>query len=151
MNKAVLVTMGLFSFLFGSCARQSAEPTVSDQPVTKFRAGQVWAIKTPLDQPKAKLVVLRVESDGKLGTIVHIAVTGVSYGNGQNTIRHLPFAERAIEQSVTTLDRESGPVLDFAEGYQLWREAFDAGKAGVFTITVAEACDAVTGIARDRK
>ena len=151
MAKAILVAMSLFSFLFGSCAKQSAQPAASDQPVTKFRAGQIWAFKTPVNQPNAKLVVLRVENGGKLGTIVHIALTGLSYGEGQNTIRHLPFAERAIEQSVTKLERESGPVPDFAEGYQMWRDAFDAGKAGVFTITVAEACDMVTGVVRGGK
>ena len=63
----------------------------------------------------------------------------------------MPFAESAIERSVTSLERESGPVPDFAEGYQQWRQAFDAGKGGVFTITVAEAFDAVTSIARNQK
>jgi hypothetical protein len=111
----------------------------------------VWAFKTPAGQSNAKLTILRVESDSKLGTIVHIALTGVSYGNGQTAIRHLPFKESAVEQSVTTLERESGPMPDYAEGYRLWREAFDAGKGGVFSITVAEAYDAVTRGVPDRK
>ena len=78
-------------------------------------------------------------------------MSDVSYGDGQTRIPHLPFAESAIEQSVTTLERESGPVPDFAEGYRLWREAFDAGKGGVFSIAVADAFDAVTSIARNAK
>jgi len=119
--------------------------------MSKFRAGQVWAFKTPADQPNARLTVLRVENGGKVGTVVHIALSGVSYGNGQTTIPHLPFAESAVEKSVTTLERESGPVPDYAEGYRLWREAFDAGKGGVFSITVADAYEAVTSIARNRK
>jgi hypothetical protein len=151
MNKTVLVSMGLFSFLFGSCAKQSSEPPASDQSASKFCAGQVWSFKTPPGQLNAKLTVLRVESGGKLGTIVHIALSGVSYGNGQTTIQHLPFSESAVEQSVTALEDESGPIPDFAEGYRVWREAFDAGKAGVFTITVAEAYDAVTRIVRESK
>ena len=105
----------------------------------------------PTNQPNARLTVLRVESGGKLGTIVHIAISGVIYGDGQTQIQHLPFAESAIERSVTTLERESGPVPDFADGYRQWRQAFDAGKGGIFTITVAEAFDAVTSIARDHK
>jgi hypothetical protein len=149
MKKTILIAMGFLSFLFGSCSKQSSERSATPGQESKFRAGQVWAFKTPAAQPNARLVILRVENDSKLGTIIHIAVTGVSYGKGQDTIRHLPFAERAIEQSVTKLQHESGPIPDFAEGYQTWREAFDAGKAGIFTITVAEACDAVIGIARD--
>lgn len=143
--------MGLLSFLFGSCSKPPLEPSASDKPPSKFRPGQVWAIKPPPDQPNAKLTVLHVEDGGKLGTIVHIALSGVSYGSGQTSISHLPFAESAIEQSVTTLERESGPVPDFSEGYRLWREAFDAGKGGIFTITVADAFDAVTSVARNRK
>ena len=75
----------------------------------------------------------------------------VSYGNGQTHIQHLPFAESAIERSVTALERESGPVPDFADGYREWRQAFDEGKGGVFAITVAEAFDGVTSIARNQK
>src|SRR6478609_6176643 len=141
--------MGFLSFLFGSRNEKSSERPESLTPASKFCPGQVWAFKTPPAQPNAKLVILRVEDDGNLGTIVHIAVTGLSYGNGQDTIRHLPFAEHAIEQSVTNLEQASGAIPDFNEGYQMWREAFDAGKAGVFTIPVAEVCDAVTGIVRD--
>lgn len=137
--------MGLLSFLFGGCSRQPAPPT------SKFHAGQVWAFTPPTNQPNARLTVLRVEDGGKLGTIVHIAISGVSYGSGQTQIQHLPFAESAVERSVTKLERESGPVPDFADGYGQWRQAFDAGKGGIFTISVAEAYDAVTSIARDHK
>ena len=145
MTRTLLIAMGLLSFLLGGCSKQPA------LPASKFHAGQVWAFTPPTNQPNARLAVLRVESDGKLGTIVHIALSGVSYGDGQTDIQHLPFAESAVERSVTTLERESGPVPDFAEGYRQWRQAFDAGKGGVFTISVAEAFDAVTSIVRDHK
>jgi len=145
MSKSLFIGTGLLSILFGGCSQQPAAPA------SKFHAGQVWAFTPPANQPNARLTVLRVEDGGKLGTIVHIAISGVSYGDGQTRIQHLPFAESAIERSVTTLESESGPVPDFTDGYQQWRQAFDAGKAGIFTITVAEAFDAVTSIARDHK
>ncbi len=145
MTRILILAMSLLSFIFGGCTKQTAPP------ISKFHAGQVWAFTPPTNQPNARLTILRVESDPKLGTIVHIAISGVSYGDGQTQIQHLPFAESAVERSVTTLERESGPVPDFAEGYQMWRQAFDAGKGGVFTITVTEAFDVVTGIARDHK
>ena len=150
MNSGPLVVMGLLSFFFGSCSKQPSQPMATDQPDSKFRAGQVWSFKTPANQPNAKLTVLRVESCGKLGTVIHVALSGVSYGNRQTTIQHLPFSESAVERSVTTLERESGPVPDFSEGYRHWRDAFDAGKGGAFDITVAEAFDAVTNIASNR-
>ncbi len=145
MTRTIFISMGLLSLLFGGCSKQPAPPA------SKFQAGQVWVFTPPTNQPNARLTVLRVESGGKLGTIVHIAISGVSYGDGQTRIQHLPFAEAAVERSVTTLERESGPVPDFADGYRQWRQAFDAGKGGIFSITVAEAFDAVTGIVRDHK
>lgn len=137
--------MALLSFLLGGCSKQPVPPA------SKFQAGQVWAFTPPTNQPNARLTVLQVESGDKLGTIVHIAISGVSYGDGQTRIQHLPFAESAVERSITTLERESGPVPDYADGYQQWRQAFDAGKGGIFSITVAEAYDAVTSIASDHK
>lgn len=142
------ILMGLFSFLFGSCSKES-EQSSSSKP--KFHAGQVWTFKAPAGQPNARLEVLKVEDGGPLGTIVHIALSGVQYGDGQSRIPHLPFAESAIEKSVVALERDSGPVGEYAEGYRLWREAFDSGKGGVFTISVAEAFEAVTSIARQAK
>ncbi len=145
MTKTLFIAMGLLFFLFGGCSKQPAAPT------SKFLAGQVWAFTPPTNQPNARLTILRVESGGKLGTIVHIGISGVSYGDGETQIQHLPFAESAVERSVTTLERESGPVPDFSEGYRQWRQAFDAGKGGIFTISVAEAFGAVTSIARHHK
>ena len=151
MNKTLLTTIGLLLILFVACSKQPVQPAASGQPASRFRAGQVWAFKTPPDLPNAKLTVLLVEDGGKVGTIVHVALSGVSYGKGQTTIPHLPFAESAVEQSVTTLERATGPIPDFSEGYQIWREAFDAGQGGVFSIPVADTYEAMAGVVREKK
>ena len=59
-------------------------------------------------------------------------------GGLSETISDMPFAEPAIEQSVTPLSAASVPLPAFEEGYLKWRRAFDAGKRGIFTISVAE-------------
>jgi hypothetical protein len=170
VNYKLAFVMGLFSFLFGSCSKKPSSLTVIDHEVEKpvgivnteaapisvpsasrFRPGQVWAFRAPADQPSARLTILRVEDGGKLGRIIHVALSGVSYGVGQTSIQHLPFAESAIEDSVTLLNRETGPIPDFADGYQQWREAFAAGKGGIFSISVAEAFDVVTGVLARKK
>ncbi|WP_050025020.1 hypothetical protein [Verrucomicrobium sp. BvORR034] len=172
MNRTLLALMGWLSFLFSACSKKPSDltvvehqadkkvgivptgtmhPTAAAPASSRFRAGQVWEFKTPPNQPNAKLTILRVEDDGQGRTIVHIALSGVSYGDGNTTIPHLPFAESAIQQSVTTLERESGPVPDFAEGYRMWHEAFTTGKGGIFTISVADAFETVTGALPNRK
>jgi hypothetical protein len=44
----------------------------------------------------------------------------------------MPFAEPAMERSVTTLAGAKVSLPSFQEGYDEWRRAFDAGKGGVF-------------------
>jgi hypothetical protein len=51
------------------------------------------------------------------------------------------MAERAVDQTVTARISSSGPVVGTDEGYEEWRRAFDEGRAGVFTITLAEVVD----------
>ena len=54
-------------------------------------------------------------------------------------VNHMPFSQEAIDKSGLKLLKEKTDLPDFEEGYQRWREAFDAGRAGIYTITVAEA------------
>ena len=83
------------------------------QPI---HVGQEWSYHTRPDEVSSTLVVLRIDADSSLGTIVHIAV---------NRVRIL----------VT----ESVPLPDFREGYDLWKR----GKGGVWTLSVAEIVAAV--------
>ena len=127
---------------------------------SRYKAGQTWSFKTPSGQELASLVILKIESHPKLGVIVHISLTGVSIpnpmvaGGVQRDIPHMPFAERAIDASVLKLVREDGALPDYQEGYHNWRQAFDSGQGGIFTITVAEGFDvirkAVEGYAKNR-
>ena len=95
------------------------------------------------------LTVLKVESSQKLGVIVHVSLDGLRIENPRApdsvsaTIGHMPFAEAAIDRSVTT--RAAAGLFGAAdgEGYEEWHRAFDAGNAGIFTIDVAEGVDFV--------
>jgi hypothetical protein len=55
-----------------------------------------------------------------------------------DTAGHMPFAESAVEKSVTTLIATNVALPSFQEGYAEWRRAFDNGKGGFFTVSVAE-------------
>jgi len=123
--------------------------------MSRFQPGQVWSYRTRPGEEGSRLTVVKVEPHEKLGTIVHVRVEGVSQkmltvpGGVCTVIRHMPFAEEAVQQSVVELLDDDGPVdASFEEGYGIWKEAFDKGKAGVFTITVAETITFCEGVAR---
>jgi hypothetical protein len=113
--------------------------------MSRFEPGQVWTYHTRPGEEESRLTVVKVEPHDKVGTIVHIRVDGVAQknphapGGVSRVIHHMPFAAEAIDKSVIELAASDRPVpASFEEGYRLWKEAFDKGKAGVFTVTVAE-------------
>jgi hypothetical protein len=113
--------------------------------MSRFEPGQVWTYHTRPGEEESRLMVVKVEPHDKVGTIVHIRVEGVAQknphapGGVSHVIHHMPFAAEAISKSVIELAASDQLVpASFEEGYKLWKEAFDKGKAGVFTVTVAE-------------
>jgi hypothetical protein len=92
-----------------------------------YRVGERWAYRT-----------------GQ-GVIVHVRVDGLrrenpgAPGGVSDTIEHIPFAEQAVHESVTTRLAVDVPVVGQSEGYEEWRRAFDDGEAGIWGVTVADA------------
>ena len=114
-----------------------------------FSAGQVWAYRTRPGEEMSRLLIDKVEDDPRLGRIYHISVTGIHIGRPDAATRflgelpHLPVSEKTLTLSCTTLVGESGPNPNYLDGYQAWRKAFEAGRAGVYTISIAEIVDTV--------
>ena len=117
--------------------------------MSKYKPGQVWSYKTRPKEESSRITILKVEPHANLGDIVHIRVSDVKMQSPAapdglaKVIHHSPFAEEAIDASVVELLAEDVELPDFAEGYDLWRESFDKGEAGVFTIPVAQSIEAM--------
>jgi hypothetical protein len=145
MSNARTVTPGVF-LLLAALAGCGPEPAaLVDTTGSTYRVGQVWSYRTRPQEPESTLTVVKVESHPKLGTIVHISLQGLRMKSPRapdgyaETISHLPMSAEALDKSVVKLLRENAPLPEFQEGYKEWRRGFDAGKAGFFTIPVAEA------------
>lgn len=109
-----------------------------------FKEGQVWSYRARSEDQGSMLLINKVESDAKLGPIFHISVSGVKVKNKRapggvtEDLPHFPVSKQTLEQSVVKLERMAAPNPAYREGYATWKQAFDSGKAGVFTIPVAE-------------
>ena len=138
------VAVAVVVLLASGCKKDVPVATLSETNDGKYHVGEKWKFRARPGEEGATLTVVKVESAPKLGVIVHISVEGVRIksphsANGlAETIAHMPFAEAAIEKSVSELVGKGAPLPSFEEGYREWRTAFDAQKAGVFTITVGE-------------
>ena len=110
-----------------------------------FKVGQEWHYHTRPNEENSTLKIVKIEAYENLGTIVHIAFSGVriknpKYPNGVlQEVLHLPVAEEALRNSTTTLKNDRADLPDYEFGYVRWKTAFDNEQAGHFAIPLREA------------
>jgi hypothetical protein len=59
-------------------------------------------------------------------------------GGLQAELPHAPVNVECLDKSVTLFERFCESMPDISEGYSIWKQAYDKGDAGVFSIAVAE-------------
>jgi hypothetical protein len=107
--------------------------------------GQVWTYRTRPGEEASRVTVLQLDPHDEFGHIVHVRFDGVAIRSPlapdgvSRIIAHMPFSLEAVERSLTALESEGGALPEFADGYAQWKVAFDHGRGGVFTATLAEA------------
>ncbi len=120
---------------------------VADDPT--FKPGQVWRYRTRPNEQRSRIVVCRVDSAARRGTIVHVQVTGIKMRKRATvlgfvtTVDHLPITREALVTSVMSLEREDDGCKDFDTPYWQWRREFvsGSGSAGVYAASVAESLE----------
>lgn len=131
-----------------SC-HDGASPGPTEPYRTEFQSGQTWLYRTRPGEEASRITVCRVESHAELGSIVHVHVDGVAIknpgapGGFSSHVQHMPFSADALRRSVVAAGEPRRTVPDYEEGYDTWRQAFDRGPGGIFTVSVAEGLDFV--------
>lgn len=114
-----------------------------------FKPGQVWRYRTRPTEQRSRIVVCRVDSAARRGTIVHVQVTGIRIKRRTSVlgyvtaVEHLPLTRQALVASVTTLERDDQGCNDFEAPYAEWRREFVSGSSntGIYAASVAESLD----------
>ena len=101
-----------------------------------YSPGQIWRYRTRAGEEHTRILILKSENNGS-GNVVHLTVVGTDF----EAPEHMPFSEQAVDASVVSLESDQRPLPDFKTGYEIWREESLKGRAGVYSITVAEALD----------
>ena len=147
LKVTIQLCLGLLIAVTVGCSRNENKMTLTDTDKSEFKVGQVWRYKTRLGEENSELAIVKVESEAKLGVIVHISLNGLKFKNPhlpngiQDKMLHFPFAEQAIKDSVVTMIREDKNLPEFQSGYSEWLAAFNKHGAGVFTLPVAKVLD----------
>lgn len=128
----------------------NVEVAMAEEPMERqYAEGQVWTFRARAGEEGATLLINRIEQDPRFGAIHHISVFGVRLDNprapgGVTTeLPHFPVSRETLDKSCLELRGVREPDPDYLPGYAQWREAFDAGQAGVFDIPVDKIVDIV--------
>ena len=117
---------------------------VSPARAIDFQVGQVWSYNARPGEEASQIYIAKIDRDLASRTIYHIYVDGLRLKNPlveggiQDHLPHVPLSREALEASVTGEPRSEIDLPNIAEGYVIWREAFVAGQAGVFTFPVKQ-------------
>jgi hypothetical protein len=109
-----------------------------------YAAGQVWTYHVNSGDESSTLQINKIEQDPKLGAIYHISVFGLHISNPRvaggilTELPHLPVSKETLDKSVETLVNAPLRPVAYEEGYAHWKKEFDAGHAGIYTMSVAE-------------
>lgn len=115
-----------------------------------YEPGQIWKYKTRIFESESTLMILKVETYDDIGEVIHIRVNGINMinpklGNKINGLPHLPFKKLAIDSSVISLVKTVSDIPNFKDGYNTWKKAYIAGKAGAFSTKVNVTLTAMLG------
>ena len=120
------------------------DTTLSAATDEKFKVGDEWEYRTRKSEEKSTLTILKVESSPELGVIVHVAVNKIRLANCQggpspDSVPHMPFARRALDDSVTKKIASDRPLPNYEDGYNEWKEAYSRKQAGIYVVPVSKA------------
>lgn len=119
---------------------------MSEQPVpSDYAVGQHWRCcgRTAEEQPT--LLINRIDNHPLGGRIFHVSLEGLQLrhpglpGGRMTRLAHVPVIEQSFEHSDMRYlgMQEQAADADYHKGYDEWRQAFDAGRAGSFGVSVA--------------
>jgi hypothetical protein len=109
-----------------------------------YAAGQVWTYHVNPGDKGSMLQINKIEHDPKLGAIFHISVFGLRISNPRvpggvlTELPHLPVSKETLDKSVESLANVPVRPVSYEQGYAHWKQEFDAGHAGIYTVSVAE-------------
>ena len=152
----IFILMIGFLSILTNCKGQTKEKSNMGATSGKFQVGQVWKYYNRPGEDSSTLTVLKVEKYEKGDTIIHLRVDGIKLYNPNvasgysSFIGHMPFSEKTVSNSVTILVGHNSNLPEFSEGYNQWKEAWDNGKGGYWTVDLKDAIEGMDSVMRQK-
>ena len=113
-------------------------------PFNQYAVGQLWACQGRHDSEQPTLLINRIDQHPLAGgNIYHVTLDGLKIRNPRvpegvmTQLAHAPVTDQTLQRSQLRLLGQRAADPAYLQGYGQWREAFDAGNAGSFGVSVA--------------
>ncbi len=112
-------------------------------PSPPYAVGQLWACQGRHDDEQPTLLINRIDQHPLGGgNIYHVTLGALKIrhpglpGGVMTQLAHAPVTDQTLQRSQLRLLGQQAPDPAYLQGYGQWREAFDAGNAGSFGVSV---------------
>jgi hypothetical protein len=128
MKTSVSASVVLTSVILALGMSQAGAQQSSSTAFPEYKPGQVWTYKTAPGAENSRVVILRVESAGKKGRVVHVRIENMpvpSCGGFHLTtaIEHLAVSEKALRKSTVELVKDQSELPDsYFDAYKEWEK-----------------------------
>lgn len=116
---------------------------------SRYAVGQRWRCRGRSAAETPVLLINRIDPHPLGGEILHVSVSGARIRHRGirdgvvTTFAHLPIIGQVLEQSGAEHVGQGTPDPAYLEGYREWKQAFDAGRAGSYGISLAKILDVI--------
>jgi len=117
---------------------------MSQDPQNLYAVGQRWACQGRREDEQPTLLINRIDQHPLGGgNIYHVTLDALKIRNPRmpegvmTQLAHAPVTDQTLQRSQLRLLGQEAPDPAYLQGHEQWREAFDAGNAGSFGVSVA--------------
>lgn len=110
----------------------------------EYAEGQAWTYRTRPGEEASRVAIRRIGAEPDDGPVFHISILDVNLrnhrleGGRQHAMHHAAVSRATLDKSLLACEGPARADDRWRGGYDVWRQAYDNGDAGVFDLTVAE-------------
>ncbi|MBL4677030.1 MAG: hypothetical protein JKY70_12615 [Mucilaginibacter sp.] len=113
----------------------------------KIEKGQIWTYNNREGEDDSFIVIIKLDDSNSQNPVAHVSTENLSKPGSEEvdtttwSIGHAPVQLGILAGALKTL--KGYREIEFNEGYTYWKEEYDKGKAGVWSIPINEMIDLI--------
>ena len=109
-----------------------------------YAVGQSWTYRTRPGEEASRVAIRRIDIEPEDGEVFHVSIMGVKLRNHrlpggiQPAMHHAAVSRASLDASLLEPDGQADTEENWRDGYDVWRQAYDNGDAGIFDLPLAD-------------